>query len=36
MLDPEIPPAAEGEADGGGDVAPPIAQVTPAVATASN
>ena len=35
MLDPEIPPEAEGNADGGGDVARRIAQETPAVATAN-
>jgi hypothetical protein len=35
MLDREIPPEAEGNADGGGDVARRIAQGTPAVATAN-
>jgi hypothetical protein len=36
MLDPEIPPEAEGEADGGEGVARRIAQGIPAVAIASN
>jgi hypothetical protein len=36
MLDPEIPPEAEGNADGGEDVAPRIAQASPAAAIASN
>src|SRR5271155_5947445 len=35
MLDREIPPEAEGNADGGGDVARRIAQETPEVATAN-
>jgi hypothetical protein len=35
MLDPEIPPEAEGNADGGGDVVPRIVQGSPAVAIAS-
>jgi hypothetical protein len=36
MLDPEIPPVEEGEADGDADVARRIAQGTLAVAIASN
>src|SRR5277367_1265036 len=36
MLDPEIPPEAEGEADGGADVVHRIARGSPAVAIASN
>ena len=36
MLDPEIPPEVEGEADGGGDVVHRIARGSPAVAIASN
>jgi hypothetical protein len=36
MLDPEIPPVVEGEADGDGDVARRIVQGTLAVAIASN
>jgi hypothetical protein len=36
MLDPEIPPEVEGEADGGVDAARRIAQAIPAVAIASN
>jgi len=35
MLDPEIPPEAEGEADGGGDAVHRIARDSPAVAIAS-
>jgi hypothetical protein len=35
MLDPEIPPEAEAEADGGEDVAHRIAQGSPAVAIVS-
>ncbi len=36
MLDPEIPPEAEGNADGGEDVARRIAQGTLAVVIASS
>lgn len=36
MLDPEIPPEAEGEVDGDADVAHRIARDSPAVAIASN
>jgi hypothetical protein len=36
MLDPEIPPEAEGNADGGEGVAHRIGRDSPAVATASN
>jgi hypothetical protein len=36
MLDPEVPPAEEGNADGGEDVARRIARGSPAVAIASN
>jgi hypothetical protein len=36
MLDPEIPPVVEGEADGDADVARRIEQGSPAVAIANN
>jgi hypothetical protein len=36
MLDPEVPPEAEGNAGGGEDVARQIARDSPAVAIASN